>query len=201
MNFIKQYKTQFFVILPILLITFFGIIYLNNRNKSMLGGTYVNPQTNIPTNLTVSSFATSTISQWVNNAGYVTSTLPLSVNQTYSGVTIVLQPGEDLVAGDVVYIKSDGKVWKADANAVTTTPAMGIAVANIASTTTGVILLHGLYVGSVNYGIGAVLYVSTEAGKATSTQPSATNDLIQSIGIGYGQTIYFSPDLIFLNHS
>lgn len=73
MNFIKQYKTQFFVILSILLITFFGIIYLNNRNKSMLGGTYVNPQTNVPTNLTVSSFVTSTISQWVNDAGYTTS--------------------------------------------------------------------------------------------------------------------------------
>lgn len=106
MNFIKQYKTQFFVILPILLITFFGIIYLNNRNKSMLGGTYVNPQTNIPTNLTVSSFATSTISQWVNDAGYASavSAVPFDI---YLGITSTVDiPTNTLISVSETALKS-----------------------------------------------------------------------------------------------
>jgi len=34
MNFIKQYKTQFFILLPILVMTFIGIYYFNERNIS-----------------------------------------------------------------------------------------------------------------------------------------------------------------------
>lgn len=178
-----------------------SILGIGATGGGMLG--YTNMQSNVPSNLTTANFATTTVSQWVNNANYVTSTLPLAVNQTYSGIAITLAAGEDLLAGDVVYIKSDGKAWKADANAVTTTPAIGMAVANISSTTAagGVILLHGI-IYNARYSampVGAVVYVSTVAGEATTTQPSATNDLIQSIGIGYGGTIFFNPDLIFLN--
>lgn len=134
-----------------------------------------------------------------------TSNLNIGIaNLAYSGSVSTFGAGEDLVAGDIVYLKSDGEVWKADANVVTTTPAFGLATANIASTTSGNILLRGYYRNDTLYSFatGSLIYVSTDAGKATTTQPSAANDMIQSIGVGLTPDIlYFNPDLIFLNHS
>jgi hypothetical protein len=123
---------------------------------------------------------------------------------SYTGIAGTFSPGEDLVGGDIVYVKSDGKVWRADANAVTSTPAIGLATTAIASTTSGVILFQGFYRNNTryNFATGSVIYVSTDVGKATTTQPSATDDLIQNLGVAVGQTIlYFNPDLLFLNHS
>lgn len=72
-----------------------------------------------------------------------------------------LVAGEDIAAGDFVYVKSDGKVWLAN-GAAATAPALAIGIAAVASKSgEAVTPLHGVY---VNYGAaltpGARYYVS-----------------------------------------
>ena len=51
--------------------------------------------------------------------------------------------GESLVMGNIVYMKSDGKLWKADANAAGLFPAMAMALGTIAANASGSFLLSG----------------------------------------------------------
>lgn len=124
-------------------------------------------------------------------------------NQSYTGITVSLTAGETLAAGDIVYFKSDGKVWKADANAASTYPAMGLATASITANNAGVILLSGIYRDDTlyNFTVGGVVYLSTTAGAATQTQPSATDDAIQVLGIAtHADRIFFSPSRDYMTH-
>src|SRR3989344_5523069 len=52
-----------------------------------------------------------------------------ATTQTVSGLTISMTYGESIVPGDLLYFKSDGKVYKADANVAGTYPVMGLALA------------------------------------------------------------------------
>ena len=122
---------------------------------------------------------------------------------TYTGVTVVMTAGENLVAGDIVYFKSDGKVWKVDADAVATMPAMGMAVATIASSATGVILLQGIYRNDAlyNWTVGGLIYASGTPGPGTQTQPAGVNGVVQVIGIAtHADRIYFNPVLTYITH-
>jgi hypothetical protein len=125
-----------------------------------------------------------------------------AVDQTYTGVTVTMTYGESLVPGDVVYFKSDGKVWKADSDGVATYPAMGLAM-ETASSGSHVVLLHGIYRDDVRYNwtVGGVIYLSTTAGTATQTQPAATDNVIQVLGIAtHADRFYFKPDLSYITH-
>lgn len=124
-------------------------------------------------------------------------------DNTATGIIVVLTAGENLVPGDVVYFKSDGKAWKADANAAGAYPAMGIAIATINTSATGNILLHGIVRSDQwNWTVGGVIYLSTTAGAMTQTQPTATDDVIQILGIAtHADRMFFRPDLSWITHT
>lgn len=114
----------------------------------------------------------------------------------YDGVTASMPVGEGVAFGDLLYMKSDGKLWKADANSDTTAPAMVIATATaLADTITTVLLVGFIRNNSWSLTVGGKVYASGTAGGVTQTAPNSTNDIVQIIGIAFdAHRFYFSPD-------
>lgn len=117
------------------------------------------------------------------------------------GIQSVLMAGENLSFGDIGYIKSDGKVWKADADADTTMPAIVMALGTINADATGRFLHIGVVRDDTSWDwtVGATLYVDTTAGAITETAPSGSGDIVQVVGIAItADVIYFKPDLTII---
>ncbi len=124
-------------------------------------------------------------------------------NQSYTGEIVSLTYGESLVPGDAVYLKSDGSVWKADANGSSTYPCIGLAM-ETASSGSHIVLLKGIYRDDslYNWTVGGILYLSTTAGSLTQTQPSGTDEVIQVSGIAtHADRILFNPDYTYITHT
>ncbi|MBI2634976.1 MAG: DUF2190 family protein [Parcubacteria group bacterium] len=81
-----------------------------------------------------------------------------TANQTASGLIVSMTYGESITLGDLLYFKSDEKVYKADANGASTYPVAGLALATASSGSNNV-LLHGIYRDSVKWTGGSVLTV------------------------------------------
>jgi len=121
-----------------------------------------------------------------------------ALNLNGKNITQILIAGENLINGNLCYLKSDGKFWKTDANAAasaTTMLAIAIETINVNNSGTFIILgnyeTSGLTVGD-NYWISASMigtWVNT-AGK-----PSGSGDIIRLIGYAISATIlYFDTD-------
>lgn len=114
-------------------------------------------------------------------------------DDSFAGLTITLTAGENLAFGEVGYMKSDGKVWKADADALATMPALFVATAAISADATGVFGTQG-YVrddSAYNWTVGGRVYVSGTPGAVTQTAPTGQDDVIQKIGIGLTADILY----------
>jgi len=127
----------------------------------------------------------------------------LTVNETYSGVTAVVMAGEDIFFHHTVTKKSDGKYYLTDADAVTTMPAMGIALSPGTDLNTMLILLKGYICDtdwdwSVGNGQANLLFPDdASAGEIVqfAGKPSDAGDQIQVIGrVISADCIYFNPD-------
>jgi len=106
--------------------------------------------------------------------------------------------GEDVTFPDLCYLKSDGKYWKADADAIATTEGeLAIALETIAADATGDFLKRGyLRNNSWSFSIADILYVSVTSGTITATRPNAVGDCVRRIGYAHKTNIiWFSPDL------
>ena len=120
----------------------------------------------------------------------------LSTNSSYSGLIESGTVGETVAFGDVLYLKfSDGKWWKAKADAYATTPGLRMAMASISANASGVLLIEG----NVRYDSWSladrnVWLSAATAGAITTTQPSTTGNQIQYLGVAKtSTTIYFKP--------
>jgi hypothetical protein len=116
-------------------------------------------------------------------------------DETHSGDVTSLTAGEILAYGEVCYFKSDGKMWKADADASTTMPVVGMAVAAIAADAAGDFILRGFVRDDTwNWTVGGLIYASTTAGALTQTAVSASGDQLQIVGWAKSADImYFNP--------
>lgn len=105
--------------------------------------------------------------------------------------------GENLSAYEVVYMKSDGKLWKADASAITTAPVIAMATEAITADNTGAFLFFGeITNGSWSWTVGAPVYLSETAGALTETAPSTANAVVQRVGIALAATVLmFKPSI------
>ena len=120
----------------------------------------------------------------------------LGSNQTYSGIIESGTVGENVVFGDVLYLKfSDGKWWKAKADAYATTPAVRMAMASISANASGVLLIEGnVRYDSWSLATSNVWLSAATAGAVTTTQPSTTGNQIQYLGVAKTSTkMYFKP--------
>lgn len=116
---------------------------------------------------------------------------------TAEGIKTTFTAGENLSFGDVCYIKSDGKLWKADADAESTSFTIAIALATISADVSGSFLLIGIVrCDSWNWTVGSPIYLSTTLGGITQTIPSGSGDIVQILGIAtHANRIYFNPSL------
>jgi len=102
--------------------------------------------------------------------------------------------GESLVAGNLVYLKSDGKYWKTDADAAATTDGvLLIALATISADAAGLFLKQGIYT-TTGLTAGSPYFVSTTAGAILKDSPTTTDDFQRKIGFALSTTeLEFNP--------
>lgn len=124
------------------------------------------------------------------------------INDTGSGALTVDTVGEEVTAGQALYLKADGKYWKAKGNAAATMPAKVLAMAGIAADAAGKLLHLGYYRHdawnfTVGNGTANLLYVDkTTGGLVTQTPPAAAGDQVQVIGYCVtADIIFFNPCL------
>jgi len=128
----------------------------------------------------------------------------LTADTKYSGTTMTGTAGENVAFGNVCYMKSDGKLWKADANGTGTYPAKVIALGTISADASGTFLVLGKVRNDAwNWTIGGNIYLSTTAGDMTQTAPSATDEVIQVLGTAFpnADTILFNPSGDYITHT
>ena len=103
--------------------------------------------------------------------------------------------GESVVSGDLCYFKSDGKMWKADADAVATSKGLiVICLDTISADADGTFLLKGEYT-TTGLTAGDELYISTTEGEWQNSPPSVSVDIVRIIGYSLSTTVlYFNPD-------
>lgn len=152
---------------------------------------------------TAGNYATLAGAETLTNKNYdITETM--TSDHTAEGRRETKTAGENLIFGDIVYFKSDGKIWKADADNSSTAPGLGMALETITSGNTGKILRWGTVRDDTwAWTIGGIIYLSTDAGGMTQTQPTGTDDVIQILGICHpnADTIDFNPSIDYATHN
>ena len=118
-------------------------------------------------------------------------------DHTYSGISAQMLAGGAISAFQLVCIHTTTQeIVVADASAVGTARAIGIAPAAISDTATGTVLLHGFIRDDTwNWTTGSVLYLSETAGALTHTAPTTDGAFVQAVGIA------LEPDVVFINPS
>ena len=115
-----------------------------------------------------------------------------------TGIVFSFIAGATLAIGDVVYMGTGGKVLKADANQVTTMPAIGICVSAGSDTNAVDVLVQGIMHDTSAFPTfstgGADVFVSAAAtGAVVATAPSGSGDTVQKIGVAlHADMIYFN---------
>lgn len=99
--------------------------------------------------------------------------------------------GESIDIGEVLYFGANGKVALADADAMTTSAVIAIALES--GTTDDSILCNTMYGAIVDiklastetFSRGVAIYLDETAGRATATAPSASGDVVLRLGYAY----------------
>ena len=124
-----------------------------------------------------------------------------SSDWTATGIMENVTVGESVSFGHLLYLKSDGKWWKADANAGTTMPGTRLALETKNADDSCLVLRYGrARAASSTWGLtvggeSGLLYASAAvAGSFTNTAPSGAQDRVQRIGYAYtADAIVFEP--------
>jgi hypothetical protein len=107
---------------------------------------------------------------------------------------LTLTAGENLSAGDLVYINASGEALKADADSAAKA-AVGFTLTSITAAASGTIYFgSGLITGLTSLTAGTQYFLSQTAGGITSTAPTGTNVIQQAVGYATSATtLYFEP--------
>jgi len=127
-----------------------------------------------------------------------------TTDHTYSGMSAEMLAGGTIGAQDLVCIHTTtSEVVVADASAVGTARAIGIAPAAISDTATGTVLLQGFIRDDTwAWTTGGVLYLSETAGDLTHTAPTTDGAFIQVVGIALSPDVaYINPSLDIIEHA
>jgi hypothetical protein len=165
-----------------------------------------NPEDYIGETVTFKAYIPDMVS-WVDplkmSSGAEIGLIPsLSVNQTSTGLIVDgITVGENVAFGDLCYLKSDGKYWKTDANAIATTAGpLLISLESITADSAGKFLKRG-YVrdDAWAFSVADVLYVGATAGDISNTLLAAVGDCIRRIGYAYAANIVvFEPSQMLI---
>ena len=160
----------------------------------------------IPNDITINTATNATNSTNASNATTATASLSVKLdstpdNLTVSGKTASGTVGENVTFGQMLYLKSDGKYWKADASSTATMTIVAMAAQAISGDGSGSILLEG-YARNDSWDaltIGAAIWGSETAGAYSQIRPITADAVIQNVGYAAGaKTIYFEPNSTFI---
>lgn len=114
----------------------------------------------------------------------------------------IFTAGENLVAGNVCYLKSDGKFWKAKGDAEATTKGrLLIALASISANATGLFLIRGYYTDS-GLTAGGTYFISTSTAGAKATTAPSSGNFARVVGWAMSTTsFYFDPSKDYIEVS
>lgn len=118
-----------------------------------------------------------------------------------TGIKTTLTAGETTTIWQVGYVKSDGKIWLAKADAASTMPGCVLATGSISANASGTYLVRGIARDdSWAWTVGGLLYVSSATGGAlTQTAPTGTGKQVQVVGVALSATtIMFMPNMMLL---
>ena len=128
--------------------------------------------------------------------------IPALVNSDWFGISRTMTAGETVAFGNICYVKSDGKMWEADANGVGTYPAVAMALAAISANSTGLFLISGLIRYDTWNWTPGLLYLSETAGEITQSRVVTSGSIDQIIGwTDNADYIYFNPSLNYLTRA
>lgn len=124
----------------------------------------------------------------------------LAGDHTYEGITIDDTVGETVGFGDVLYMKSDGKWWKASSAVADGAefPVAAMAVTTINADASGKLLLVGtVYDATFNFTALGPVYCGVDV--PTPTKPSTTGHTVQIIGISLDvDRMIFNPSYTYI---
>ncbi len=113
-----------------------------------------------------------------------------------TGIIFSFTAGASLAVGDVVYMHTDGEVAKADADAATTMPAIGICVSSGSDGGAVDVMVQGVMHDTSafpTFTVGNDVYVGTDAGTVQTAAPSGSGDTVQKVGVAiHADKIYFN---------
>ena len=127
----------------------------------------------------------------------ITLTEAPGTNQTATGVKVTMTAGEALSFGQVVYFKSDGKVWKSVSGTASTTPVIGMVISAASANGSVTVLLHGIVRNdSWNWSVGYKLYLQIYSGDMVQSPPTGSGHTVQVLGVAtHADRVYFNPSL------
>lgn len=106
--------------------------------------------------------------------------------------------GESVAFPNLLYLKSDGKWWKTDANAAATMPGLRMALESKSADQTCSMLVSGrVQDNDWNWTVGGLIYASASAtGGLVQTAPSGSTDIVQVVGVAYhADKMIFCPSI------
>ncbi len=113
-----------------------------------------------------------------------------------TGIVFSFIAGATLAIGDVVYMHTDGEVAKADADAVTSMPAIGICVGAGTDGNAVDVLVQGIMHDTsafATFTLGADIFVRVQKRAVTATAPSGSGDTVQKVGVAlHADMVYFN---------
>jgi len=126
-------------------------------------------------------------------------TLP-ATDLTSKGIKTVVTVGENVVFGETLYLKSDGKYYKSNASSDTTMFVTAVALETILQNNSGTVLKLG-YIrdDSWNWTVGGQIFAATTAGDISQTQPVTVGHQVQSLGYAENADIlFFNPSFVVI---
>lgn len=137
------------------------------------------------------------------NQNYIELSPTPTSDHTANGIMTQLVYGESIALFEVLYMKSDGKLWRADADAEATSIGIYLALeAGSADQTKKVLMLGFARDDSWTWTVGGQLFLDTTTGALTQTRPSGTGDIIIVLGIAKSATIIdFRPTIAYVEHT
>lgn len=128
----------------------------------------------------------------------------LSSDESYSGETSQVEIGETVSWGDVLYLKNDGKYYKADADTgYTKVPGEVMSLYSGAAASNQLVLKYGFArKNSWSWTTGSKLYISKTAGGMIHTVYSSSGDIVQVVAYAKSSNIvYFNPNYILIERA
>jgi hypothetical protein len=124
-----------------------------------------------------------------------------AVGGVASAITETITVGENVVAGDLLYLNTDQKYWKAsNAAEATSSTELRLANATILADASGGAIVQGRFT-TTGLSSGSTYWVGA-SGNYTATQPTGNGDIVRYIGTAINSTeLEFNPDAVYIEIS